>query len=115
MSLGSWFRDYIYIPLGGNRVNTGRWIINIMAVWLATGLWHGVKPNFIIWGVYNGILLLIDKKLLSKIKLPKIISWLITMCFVLVGWVMFNAGSVEEIKRRNETDNISAILIKTLS
>ena len=61
MSLGSWFRDYLYIPLGGNRVSKGRHIINIFAVWLFTGFWHGASWNFIIWGLFFGVLLVIEK------------------------------------------------------
>ena len=61
MSLGSWFRDYLYIPLGGNRVSKGRWFINIFAVWLFTGFWHGASWNFIIWGLFFGVLLVIEK------------------------------------------------------
>ena len=66
ISLGSWFRDYIYIPLGGNRVSTGRHIRNILVVWALTGLWHGASWNFVFWGVYYGLLLLADKFLLGR-------------------------------------------------
>ena len=99
ITLGAWFRDYIYIPLGGNRVNTFRWVINIMAVWLATGIWHGSRINFLIWGIYNGILVLIDRKLLSKIKMPTFISWFITMFMVIMGWLIFNTNSPAELLR----------------
>jgi len=75
ISLSSWFRDYIYIPLGGNRVSKVKWIRNIMIVWLLTGLWHGASWNFVIWGLFFGILLLIEKLFLGKKleKLPKFI------------------------------------------
>lgn len=92
ISLSSWFRDYIYIPMGGNRVNKGRFIINILVVWAVTGFWHGAQWNFILWGVYYGILLLLEKLVLGKMleKLPRFVRWLYSMFFVLVGWVMFN-------------------------
>ena len=92
ISLSSWFRDYIYIPMGGNRVNKFRFIINILVVWAVTGFWHGAQWNFILWGVYYGILLLLEKLFLGKFieKLPTIIRWVYSMFFVLIGWVMFN-------------------------
>lgn len=92
ISLSSWFRDYIYIPLGGNRVSKGRHILNIMAVWGLTGFWHGAQWNFILWGLYYGILLLVEKFLLAKLlkNLPKFFGWLYTMFFVIIGWVLFN-------------------------
>ena len=72
ISLGSWFRDYIYIPLGGNKVKKGRWLINITIVWFLTGLWHGAAWNFVIWGLMFAVLLLIEKigfsKVLEKIR-----------------------------------------------
>ena len=75
ISLGSWFRDYIYIPLGGNRVSTGRHIRNILVVWALTGLWHGASWNFVFWGVYYGLLLLAEKFLLGRF-LEKAPVWL---------------------------------------
>ncbi len=92
ISLSSWFRDYIYIPMGGNRVNKGRFILNILVVWAVTGFWHGAQWNFVLWGLYYGILLLLEKLLLGKLleKLPRIIRWAYSMFFVLFGWVMFN-------------------------
>ena len=91
ISLGSFFRDYVYIPLGGNRVNTLRQIRNILVVWLLTGIWHGASWNFMAWGVYYGILLLLEKFLLKDLKkrLPGIINLLCTLLAVLVGWVLF--------------------------
>lgn len=85
ISLSSWFRDYIYIPLGGNRVSKSRHVFNILCVWLLTGLWHGASYNYILWGIYYGILLLIDK----KIKLPKGINHIVTLFIVVVGWTIF--------------------------
>ncbi|MBQ8606328.1 MAG: MBOAT family protein [Clostridia bacterium] len=92
ISLSSWFRDYIYIPLGGNRCKPYRHIFNICAVWALTGLWHGASWNFVLWGIYYAALLLLEKYLLGKLlsKCPKIIRWLYTMFFVLISWVIFD-------------------------
>lgn len=92
ISLSSWFRDYIYIPLGGNRVKKTRFIFNILVVWALTGFWHGAQWNFIIWGVYYGVLLLLEKLVFGKLieRLPKIARWAYSMFFILIGWVMFN-------------------------
>ncbi|MEI3251446.1 MAG: MBOAT family O-acyltransferase [Candidatus Gastranaerophilaceae bacterium] len=92
ISLSTWFRDYVYIPLGGNRVNKFKWIRNIILVWLLTGLWHGAAWNFIIWGIYYGLLLLFEKLFLNKLlnKLPSIINWLYTFIIVMIGWMIFN-------------------------
>ena len=61
MSLGTWFRDYVYIPLGGNRVSKGRWVFNILVVWMLTGLWHGASWNFVAWGLLFALLLMFEK------------------------------------------------------
>lgn len=91
ISLSTWFRDYIYIPLGGNRVDRNRHIINIMIVWTLTGFWHGASWNFIIWGMYYGLLLLLEKYVFKKylIKLQKPWQWLITFILIMAGWVLF--------------------------
>lgn len=91
ISLGSWFREYVYIPLGGNRCKTLRWLFNLLVVWFLTGLWHGASWNFIIWGLYYGALLIIEKFLAKGFfeKLPKIIRYLYTMFAVMMGWVLF--------------------------
>ena len=92
ISLGSWFRDYIYIPLGGNRVSTLKHIRNILVVWALTGLWHGASWNFVLWGVYYGLFLLLETFVLQK-YLKKIPSWLCTvytMLVVMIGWVFFS-------------------------
>ncbi len=91
ISLGTWFRDYVYIPLGGNRKGPAKHIRNICIVWLATGIWHGANWNFIIWGVYFGILLLIEKFFLLKIlqKLPQVVSHIYTLFLVVISWAIF--------------------------
>ena len=92
ISLSTWFRDYIYIPLGGNRVSKPRWMLNIFIVWGLTGFWHGAQWNFLLWGLYYAVLLLVEKLWLQKWldKLPKFVGWLYAMFFVVVGWVLFN-------------------------
>ena len=92
ISLSSWFRDYIYIPLGGNRVSKTRWIMNILIVWGLTGFWHGAQWNFFFWGIYYGILLLLEKLFLAKYleQLPKLLRWFYAMVIVVIGWVLFN-------------------------
>ncbi len=99
ISLSTWFRDYVYIPLGGNRVNKFKWIRNIILVWLLTGLWHGAAWNFIIWGIYYGLLLLFEKLFLNKLlnKLPSIINWLYTFIIVMIGWMIFRSNSLNEL------------------
>ena len=104
ISLGSWFREYIYIPLGGNRVTLGKQIRNIFAVWFLTGLWHGASWNFIVWGLYYGVILLLEKIVFKKLleKTPNFIKHIYTMILVMIGWVFFastNLGyAVEYIK-----------------
>ena len=99
ISLGTWFRDYIYFPMGGNRVNKLKWIRNIMVVWLLTGLWHGAAWNFIIWGLYFGVLLMVEKLFLKKLldKLPKIISRIYVLFIVMVSFIIFSGNSTSEI------------------
>jgi len=91
ISLGTFFRDYVYIPLGGNRVSLWKNIRNIMVVWLLTGFWHGASWNFLVWGLYYGLLLLAEKFLFRRIKekLPAVINLAITLVLVLIGWVFF--------------------------
>lgn len=99
ISLSSWFRDYIYIPLGGNRVKTGRHIFNILVVWTITGFWHGAEWNFVMWGLYYAALLLVEKYLLKDIleKVPGAIRWVYTMFFVIVGWVIFYFTDIQQL------------------
>ena len=86
ISLSSWFKEYVYIPLGGNKR-----IINILIVWTLTGIWHGATPNFLAWGMYYGILLIIEKKFLGEIleKIPAVFSHIYMMLIVIMGWVLF--------------------------
>jgi len=95
ISLGTWFREYVYIPLGGNRVSTLKHIRNLFVVWLLTGLWHGASWNFVVWGLYYGFILFMEKIILHKVlsKTPKIIKHIYTMLLVMIGWVLF--GSVD--------------------
>ena len=99
ISLSSWFRDYVYIPLGGNRVTKGRWILNILVVWGITGFWHGASWNFLLWGLYYGLLLLVEKFLLGKVleRVPKVFGWIYAMFFVTVGWVIFNVTDLSRL------------------
>ena len=91
ISLSSWFKEYVYIPLGGNRKGLKRQIINISIVWLLTGFWHGASWNYVLWGIYYGILLIIEKCFLLKIlkDKPSWISHLYTLFFVVIGWGLF--------------------------
>ncbi len=91
ITLSSWFRDYIYIPLGGNRVNKFRWLLNIMTVWILTGIWHGASWNYIIWGIYFGIILIIEKLFTGKYieKLPKVLQHIYSIFLILIGWLIF--------------------------
>ena len=92
ISLSSWFRDYVYIPLGGSRVKKERHILNLMIVWMLTGLWHGASWNFVLWGLYYGVLLVIEKYLLKDIleKMPDWGKHIYTLLLVLFGWVLFS-------------------------
>lgn len=96
ISLSQWFRDYLYIPLGGNRVDKNTYIRNIFIVWFCTGLWHGANWTFILWGLYYGCLLLLEKFFLREKleKLPKPISHIYTLLVVLIGWVFFMSSNI---------------------
>lgn len=91
ISLGTWFRDYVYIPLGGNRVKVWKNIRNIFVVWLLTGIWHGASWNFVIWGLYYGVLLFLEKFVFGKLlkKLPGILQHIYCLFFVMIGWNLF--------------------------
>lgn len=98
ISLGSWFRDYVYIPLGGNRVGRLRWAFNILIVWGLTGIWHGNAWNFLFWGIYFGVLLILEKWVLGKI-LDRIggLKYVYTLFFLGLSFVIFGAESIGEI------------------
>ena len=96
MSLGSWFRDYVYIPLGGNRVSKTRWIFNTLVVWMLTGLWHGAAWNFVLWGLLYAALLLIEKFVPAIKKLPDFLKRIYTLFLVMVGFVLFNAANLSQ-------------------
>ena len=93
MSLSFWFRDYVYIPLGGNRGSRGRVLFNLMTVFFLTGLWHGAAWNFIVWGLYHGMFLLAERSGLGRVleRLPRPATMLYTLLVVMVGWVFFRA------------------------
>ena len=99
MTLGRWFRDYVYIPLGGNRVSSVKWVRNVLVVWLLTGLWHGASWNFCLWGVYFGIVLLIEKLFLAKLleRFPKAFRHAYALLLIIVGWTIFGLGSADMI------------------
>ena len=98
MSLGSWFRDYVYIPLGGNRTSKSKWFRNILVVWLLTGLWHGAAWNFVVWGLFFAFFLVLEKLLLDKWlkKAPSILSHIYVLFFVMISFVIFNASSLNQ-------------------
>lgn len=98
ISLSTWFRDYIYIPLGGNKLGFSRQIFNMFIVWLLTGFWHGAEWNFIIWGLYYGVILTIEKLFLLKyLNKHKIVSHFYTMILVVIGWVLFRVTSLDQL------------------
>ena len=97
ISLGSWFRDYVYIPLGGNRVSKPRWFFNILVVWLCTGFWHGAAWNFVVWGLFFGLLLMAEKLWLGKhLKGHSVLSHLYVLLAVVISFVIFDAASLSE-------------------
>lgn len=97
MSLGTWFRDYVYIPLGGNRVSKPKWFFNIFVVWFLTGFWHGAAWNFIIWGLFFAVLLIVEKVFLLKyLDKSKVISRVYTLVAVGISFVIFNATDMKE-------------------
>jgi len=104
MSLGSWFRDYVYIPLGGNRVGRLRWYLNIFVVWALTGLWHGADWNFVLWGLLYAVLLVNEKLWLKKQleRMPAVFQHAYVLFFVILGFVLFNgnglSGTVEDLR-----------------
>lgn len=100
ISLGSWFRDYVYIPLGGSRVSRIKWYRNIFVVWLLTGFWHGAAWNFIIWGLYFGVILVIEKFFLLKIlEKSRVLGHVYVLFLVLISFVIFNAENMNDAFR----------------
>ena len=99
ISLGQWFRDYLYIPLGGNRVSYLKWVRNIFVVWFLTGLWHGAAWNFAIWGLYFGLLLLIERAFLGNLlaRVPRPLRHTYTLFAVMVSWTIFQLGEPAQI------------------
>ena len=91
ISLSTWFREYLYIPLGGNRCSKGRWMFNLLVVWAATGIWHGASWNYLIWGLYFFVLLMLEKFFLLKAldRAPALVGHVYTLFFVLVSWAIF--------------------------
>ena len=99
MSLGQWFRDYFYIPLGGNRKGGGRQMLNILIVWMLTGIWHGAGWNFLLWGLWFAFFLMLEKVILGEILsyFPKIFGFCYMVLIVLSGWVIFAIEDVDSI------------------
>ena len=96
MSLGSWFRDYVYIPLGGNRVSKARWVSNILVVWMLTGLWHGAAWNFVLWGLLYAVFLLLEKWVPALQKMPSLLKRVYVLLVVVLGFVLFNATDLKQ-------------------
>lgn len=98
MSLGGWFREYIYIPLGGNKKGTLIQVRNLFIVWFTTGLWHGASTNFVVWGLYFGVVLFIEKIYLKDLlkKIPSIFSHIYTLIIVMIGWVIFDMNTLTD-------------------
>jgi len=96
MTLGGWFRDYIYIPMGGNRVSKKRWVLNILTVWMLTGLWHGAAWNFVLWGLLFGLLLMVEKWIPKLKNLPGILRHIYVMLVVMLSFVLFNGESIAQ-------------------
>ncbi len=96
MSLGTWFRDYVYIPLGGNRVSKWRWLFNTLVVWFLTGFWHGADWTFIVWGLFFALFLVLEKFFLNKFfeKLPRVFSHIYVLFLILISFVIFSANGI---------------------
>jgi alginate O-acetyltransferase complex protein AlgI len=96
MSLGSWFRDYVYIPMGGNRVSKARWLFNTLTVRMLTGLWHGASWNFVLWGLLFAVLLLLEKWVLKLEKWPDLLRRVYVLAAVCLSFVLFNAADMKQ-------------------
>ena len=101
ISLGSFFRDYVYIPLGGNRRGGARTILNLLIVWTLTGFWHGAAWNFMIWGLYFGVLLVLERTVLRRVieRAPKALRWAVTFLVAVVGWAIFYETDLSALGR----------------
>ncbi|MGN0501787.1 MAG: MBOAT family O-acyltransferase [Ruminococcus sp.] len=99
ISLSTWFKEYVYIPLGGNRKGVKRQIINLLVVWGLTGLWHGASYNFLLWGLYYGLLLILEKFVLKRFleKLPAVLQHIYTMFIVIIGWGLFYFTDISQL------------------
>lgn len=98
ITLSTWFREYVYIPLGGNRKGSGRTYLNLLIVWFLTGLWHGANWNFVLWGLYFCLLLILEKTVLLKLfeKLPKVFSHLYLILAIIFGWYLFISCDINQ-------------------
>ena len=98
ISLSSWFRDYVYIPLGGNRCGKWKQLRNLLLVWLLTGIWHGAAWNYLLWGLYYGVLLILEKFVFARVleRLPKAIKHIYALLLIFVGWLIFRASGGEQ-------------------
>lgn len=100
MTLGTWFRDYVYIPLGGNRVSFPRWLFNVILVWFLTGLWHGADWTFVLWGLYFAVFLILEKICLNRLlaKIPAVFSHVYVMVTVMISFVLFSADGLAGVR-----------------
>jgi alginate O-acetyltransferase complex protein AlgI len=120
MSLGTWFRDYVYIPMGGNRVSKAKWARNIFVVWLLTGVWHGASWNFIVWGLYFAVFLFLEKAFLAKFlaKIPAIFSHCYVIFLLIISFVIFEGdgmtGAINHLRGMFGNLNISLVGEETL-
>lgn len=120
ISLSTWFRDYIYIPLGGNRYSKKRWFFNLLIVWLLTGIWHGAAWNFIMWGMYYFTFLIIEKVFLARYlkKLPSFFQHLYALFIIFIGWILFRIESIHgilQIFKIMFSFNVNKVSIKLMS
>jgi alginate O-acetyltransferase complex protein AlgI len=99
MTLGTFFRDYVYIPLGGNRVSPLRWLINMLVVWALTGLWHGAHLNYLFWGLYSFLFLVLEKMVLSRLlkRLPKLVRHLYALLVIYFSFVIFKFSDLSQL------------------
>lgn len=99
ISLTTFFREYLYIPLGGNRVKKYRWVINMLIVWTLTGLWHGAAWNFVLWGLYYFVIIMLERTIFKNImkKIPKLVGIIITFILVNIGWILFRVNRLNDL------------------